>query len=204
MAKIQGSQVEGVRKLYTDELYSAQEIANALSVSLDAVYYCLRKYDIPRRTASENSRINFERKPLSFNLKQKLTKKDERLKLTGCLLYWCEGYKTEKSKVVDFANSDTHMVLLFLRFLRIVCGVSEKRLRVLLYCHEENRIREHINYWSNKLNIPVEQFTKPYVMKSSKLVKSHKMPYGLVHIRYGDKKLLSQILQWIDEYKLHI
>ena len=27
------------------------------------------------------------------------------------------------------------------------------------------------------------------------------MPYGLVHIRYADKKLLTVIKKWIEEYK---
>ena len=31
--------------------------------------------------------------------------------------------------------------------------------------------------------------------------KENKMPYGLVHIRYNDKKLLFLVKQWIKEYK---
>ena len=31
--------------------------------------------------------------------------------------------------------------------------------------------------------------------------KKLKMPYGLVHIRYSDKKLLLLIKKWIDDYK---
>jgi len=44
--------------------------------------------------------------------------------------------------------------------------------------------------------VPVQQFTKPYVRKDYKIEKIDKMPYGLVHIRYADKKLYLQIEKW--------
>jgi hypothetical protein len=204
MATIPSTKIALVRKLYDSEKLSAREISEQLEVSLDAVYYILRKHNIRRRTPAENNALLFARKPLSYSVKSRLSSQDEQLKLTGCLLYWCEGYKTEKSHTVDFANSDINMVTLFLRFLRTICGVDESRLRVFLYCHESNRQQALIAFWSNQLHIPATQFTKPYVMKRSSLEKNSKMPYGLVHVRYADKKLLRQILTWIDEYKLKI
>ena len=35
----------------------------------------------------------------------------------------------------------------------------------------------------------------------SQVDKIGKMPYGLVHIRYADKKLLNLLRQWIEETK---
>jgi len=201
MGTIPHNQLELVRKLYLEEKLSALEIGQHLHVPLDAVYYFLRRHRIPRRNSSENSKIRFEKKPSSFNIKEVLNIDEERLKLSGVLLYWCEGYKTQKSSGVDFANSDLHMVLLFLRFLREVCRVDETRIKVLLYCHDESAIEKLVHYWSDNLSIPKGQFTKPYVMQSHNLEKKEKMPYGLVHIRYYDKKLLWQILEWIEEYK---
>jgi hypothetical protein len=201
MSTLQTGQYQLVRKLYLDDQFSAREISEALEVSLDAVYYFLRKYKIPRRDGSENRKAGFRRKPASFKVKEELTKEEELLRLSGCLLYWCEGYKTEKSSGVDFANSDLKMVTIFLRFLRDICMVDEARIRVLLYCHDKDKTVKLTDYWSEKLLIPKHQFTKPYVMKVHNLEKKDKMPYGLVHIRYYDKKLLMQILEWIEEIK---
>jgi hypothetical protein len=201
MGTIHENQLERVKKLYLGEKLSAKEIAQHLHVQLDAVYYFLRRHRVPRRSGSESSRIKFDKKASSYDIKKVLTVDEERLRLSAVLLYWCEGYKTEKSSGVDFANSDLHMVLLFLRFLREVCRVDETRIKVLLYCHDESAIEKLVHYWSDNLYIPKGQFTKPYVMQSHNLEKKHKMPYGLVHIRYYDKKLLWQILEWIEEYK---
>src|SRR3989344_1270741 len=91
------------------------------------------------------------------------------------------------------------MIKIFMKFLRQVCGISEKKLRVFMYCYSDQGIENLMKFWHNVTNIPLNQFTKPYVKKSFK-ENSKKMEYGLVHIRYADKKLLIQIENWIKEY----
>jgi len=90
---------------------------------------------------------------------------------------------------------------MFLRFLREICGITEKKLRVYLYCYENQSPKNLISFWSKETKILKTQFTKPYVRKDFRLDKIDKMPYGLVHIRYADKKLRRLILSWIEEYK---
>ena len=48
--------------------------------------------------------------------------------------------------------------------------------------------------------ISLNQFIKPYIREDFKVDKIDKMKYGLVHIRYSDKKLFLQIKKWTDEY----
>lgn len=116
------------------------------------------------------------------------------------MLYWGEGSKWDGEVTVDFANSDEKMIKLFLVFLRKVCGVREKKLRVFAYFYANQKINKNINYWSKVTRIPKNQFTKPYIRKDFKESKKDKMPHGLIHIRYADKKLLNVIRNWIDEY----
>lgn len=201
MAIVSKKEAQKIQVLYCSEKLSARQIADKLGYSLEAVYYAMRKYGIKRRKPAENSKIQFERKPLSFKVRSRLSKKDTELKLAGVMLYWSEGYKTEKSYGIDFANSDITMLKLFISFLRVICGVDEKRLRIFLYCHTSVGQKKLVDFWSEQLNVPVAQFTKPYVRKDYRVDKSNKMPYGLVHIRYADKKLLALILSWIEEYK---
>ena len=190
-----------VKRLYEKKQYSAREIALHLDVSIDAVYAFLRKHKIPRRTLVEQRRSLFARKELSFKIRSRLSENDRLLKTIGVVLYWGEGFKAERAAGVDFANSDAEMVVVFIKFLRRICGVDEKRLRVLLYCYANQDVPSLVQFWSKTTDIPHAQFTKPYVRKDFRLGKEGKMPHGLVHIRYCDKKLLNLLREWIKEYK---
>ena len=176
-----------------------REVSEYFNVSIDTVTYILRKMNVPRRSFTEANQIKFAQKPLSFKLREPLSTREEKIKIAGVLLYWAEGYKTNLSKSVDFANSDPEMILAFLNFLRIICGVDEKRLRVYLYCHDADRQEQRMEYWSIVTKIPLVQFTKPYIAKSIAFLNT--MPNGLIHIRYSDKKLLNLIRLWIQEFK---
>ncbi len=201
MGTIDDAQLAKVKSLYYEDLMSMKKVAESLCVSLDAVVYFMRRHNLKRRTKHEDGILRFKNKPLSFSLKENLSVSEETLKTIGTVLYWGEGYKTEKSGGIDLANSDLSMILTFLLFLRGICGIDESRLRVLLYCHPNQDQEKLINFWSEKMKIPKEQFTKPYVRKDSKYDSIRTMPYGLVHIRYADKKLLAVIKEWIEEHK---
>jgi hypothetical protein len=54
----------------------------------------------------------------------------------GCMLYWAEGAKSRN--FVASANSDPHMMTLFLRFLRDCYGVTDDRVALAVNCHVNN------------------------------------------------------------------
>ncbi len=198
-AALSPKQQEEAACLYRSGL-SAQQVADRFKVSLDATYYALRRLRVKRRTAKETNRIRFEAKPLSYNLKEKLTKAEERLKFAAIMLYWAEGYKVGRN-TIDFANSDPQMALIFKRFLSQICRVDEKRIRGHIYCYEGQDVSEITRYWSRLLSVPEKQFTKPYIKKAATPgSRGPRMLHGLVHIVYCDTKLLRQILKWIEEY----
>ncbi len=113
-------------------------------------------------------------------------------------MYWCEGSKRGDGKTVDFANSDPTLIILFLKFLRSLLHVQEKKLRCYLYCFANQDTDNLIDYWSSLIEIRKDQFTKPYVRGVYNPSKEGRMPYGLLHIRYADKKLLSFIKNYIN------
>ncbi len=201
MATINKKSIEKVRKLYYDEQLSIQDVANKLRVSIDAVFYCMRKNGFKRRKIYESNAIRYEKSNPSFSLKKVNSEKLKILKVIGIMLYWGEGHKSKTAKIIDFANSDKDMIKLFLKFLRNVCGIDEKKLRVYSYFYSNQNINKNINYWSKLTKISKKQFTKPYIRKDFREDKKDKMLYGLIHIRYGDKKLLRLMKKWIEEYK---
>lgn len=189
-------------KLYNSGL-SAQQIAMHFNVGLDATFYALKRQKIPRRTSAESNRLRFESEPSTYFIKENLTPEEEEIKLAAIMLYWAEGYKVG-GNCIDFANSDPEMALLFRVFLRRICNVDESKLRCALYCYEGQDIEAIIEFWSNLLEIPKEQFTKPYIKKGNPGVRGPRMTHGLVHVRYCDTKLLRQLLAWIEEYSIKV
>ena len=193
-----------IKKLYRKEKLSASEVAKKLKITTWTVLGFMARNNIPRRTFKEANRICFENKPLTFLIKKNLSAQEKELKMAGVLIYWAEGAKFKgmdgKPCTVDLANSDPRMVSLFLRFLREICGINEDKLGVQLYCYANQDVDFLKNYWYKVTKIPLKKFIKPYVRKDFLPEKIGKMKYGLVHIRYADKKLLRQINEWIKDY----
>ncbi len=186
-------------KLYLAGLPMSQ-VAERLVVSLDAITYVLRKSNIARRTQSEASKLSFDSKPVTYKINKLSSEKDRILESIGATLYWGEGYKSHKASGIDFANSDPEMVFIFLSFLRKRYSPEEKRIKILLYCYADQDIPQLITFWSKLLKIPKAQFTKPYIRQNYR-VEGRKMKYGMVHIRYSDKKMLIDLLNLIESYK---
>lgn len=184
-----------IKRMY-EKAFSAPFIAKTLNLPLHSIYYSLKNQNVLRRTTAEQNKIRFENKPLSYKIKPNLTQHEKALKIAALMLYYGEGAKTQQT--VDFANSDPAALALFLKFMLNICGVDKNRLRFYLYCFRGQNASKLIRFWSNKLNAPVDQFTKPYI-RPDRTDLSRTMPFGVLHIRYSDKKLLEQILFFIKE-----
>jgi predicted DNA-binding protein YlxM (UPF0122 family) len=191
--------VEKIKAFYYKDLLSMSEVAKKLGVSIDSVVYLMRKNNLKRRSFTESNKIVFQNKPLSFSVKNNKTQKNRELEIAGLMLYWAEGYKSEKGASVDFANSDPRMIKVFISFLRSVYRLDENRLRVSLYCYSNQKISSLVDFWSELTNIPKNQFTKPYVRKDFR-ENGRVMKYGLVHIRYSDKKMLIDLMKKMSYY----
>lgn len=183
------------------ELYRSGQpmriVANHYGVSIDVIVYVLRKSNIPRRSFTEANRLRFETAPPSFSIQPKPSKE---LEMLGTMLYWAEGYKQPKASGVDFANSDPDMAFVFLKFLRSRYVLDEKRLHFSLYYYSDQDLSGVIRFWCKKLEVSSSQFKNHY-MKKDPQTNKRKMPYGVIHIRYNDKKLLRDVISLIESYK---
>lgn len=186
-----------VRRLYWEEKLSITEIANKFEVSYEVIYNLMKRNNIPRRSRSESNYATNKYKP-QFKIKKNLSVEEEKLRIAGIMLYWAEGSKN--GHMIDFTNSDPAMIKLFLEFLRKICGVKDKRLRIYLYAYSYQNIDKLKKYWSKITKVPLEQFTKPYIRKSNPNLSGRKLDNGLVHVRYSDKRLYDSIINWISEY----
>lgn len=176
------------------------EVAKKLGISIDAVVYMMRKNNLPRRNLRDANIALFNSKKASFSRRKIKSIKGRELKVAGAMLYWAEGYKSDKSSGVDFANSDVEMVAVFMKFMRSVYKLDESRFRILLYCYSNQDVNLLKQYWSKVTRIPLNQFSKPYVRKDFRK-NGRIMKHGMVHIRYSDKKLLIDLKRILREYK---
>ena len=78
----------------------------------------------------------------------------DRLHLAGCLLYWAEGTKTRNT--VELANSDIHLIHLFLRFLGGCFEIGPGQLAFSLHVYTGNglSIEEIEARWLIQLALP--------------------------------------------------
>ncbi len=186
--------IDQVKKLYYTNGLSAKEVGNRLGKTVWQIIKFMKKHGLKRRLISETQRLQFNRKPLSYNRRRNLAWNETELHIAGVMLYWAEGSKLGKY-VVDFANSDKEMAIIFLSMLRKIYSVDEKKLRIFLYCYANQKPDYLIQYWSKLLNVPKTQFSKPYIRLDFDRRKITRMRFGLVHIRYADMRLLKEIKQ---------
>ncbi len=194
--------IDRILKMYNSG-FSAQEIGDRLGRTVWQVYRIMKRHSFPRRKSSETRNIKFRKSPLSFSIRENLSLEDKQLWTSGLMLYWAEGSKAGKH-VVDFANSNTSMILIFLKMLRNIYQITEDRLRIYIYCYSNQDTGKIINYWSTLTQISKDKFTKPYIRTDYDLEKSDRMPHGLIHIRYADMRLLEKIKADIDKISFDI
>lgn len=111
-------------------------------------------------------------------------------KVCAALLFWCEGAKRLSN--MAFTNSDPEMIALYLKALRKGFEIDEKKLSVQLHLHEYHDIEKQIAYWSRIMDIPVNQFNKPYIKPHTGKRKREGYP-GCVSLRYGEARLARKL-----------
>lgn len=181
-----------LRKLYCERRYSMMEVAKELNITHAKVWYWLKKFNIPRRSWKESSYIkqNFDGDP--FQICESIGLEKRELFIAGLLLYWAEGTKGKHS--LQIANLDHRMLAIFLRFLREICQIQERRLFLYVRVYKDFSLQDAKDYWVKFLNIaPDRVFVYPHTDKRS--IKNRQWsPYGLATLEFHNIKLK----QWVD------
>lgn len=177
------------------------QVADKLHISATSVQTYLIRENIKRRSISDgvNSSYFTRFHKQAYKLKDNLTDKQNQLKVAGIMLYWGEGTKGNGS--VRFANSDPDMIKLFLVFLRTVCGIHEDRLTALIHYYPDQDIVDLRKFWISITHIHEKRFNREYMHIGKTGTYKKKSVYGTLALSYCDKKLLNQLVSWIDEYR---
>src|SRR5690606_19534161 len=115
------------------------------------------------------------------------------------MLYWAEGAKARNG--IYFANSDPHMMVLFIRFLREELDVLDADIKLLIHCHSHDPLEiariEH--YWLDLLQLPPAALSKTQIKKGSDTRKNI-IKNGICSIRVYKTELTHHIYGAIQEY----
>lgn len=102
------------------------EIAEALNCSVNKVVYWMNRHAIPRRHRDEASYVKHNPEGDPFKIKNLETDEERALFHLGVGLYIGEGTKSRHR--VSISNTDPQVIRAFLRFLRQICQVEEKKI----------------------------------------------------------------------------
>jgi uncharacterized protein Usg len=163
------------------------------------------------RGSAEKKRLRIEKENKiirkSFSEIDKLS--DRENFLCGVMLYWAEGSKQKETNVsvgVEFSNSDPNMLQFYLYWLHKYLSIADEDIILDIYIHEnfEKEKDMFVQYWSNKLNLPVHKFNKVYFKKNiikTKRKNIEKNYHG--QIKIGVKRstdLNRKITGWIEGF----
>jgi hypothetical protein len=190
-----------VVRSYTDEKLSEMQTAVRYGISANRVRRILDKYCVQRRSIRDAivhlNVTKYGKRP--FVLKTDLSEEERIIKTIGVMLYWGEG--TKRGGTATLSNSDPAMICVYLVFLRRICGIDEKRLRVGVHYYDDHDPRRLVAFWSKKTGIPISQFDRPFLHRAGKGSYKTKSQYGTVSVRYSDTRLLGLLNGWIREYQ---
>ncbi len=126
------------------------------------------------------------------------------LSLLGASLYLCEGTKERtlrrggKVFAVEFTNTDSRTIKMFLRFLREIIEADESRIKAELFIYSDLNESYLKKYWSNETKIPLERFQKTIIFGQKTNV-FRPSQFGTIKIRYSHKEHFLKIKKMIDD-----
>ncbi|OGH66485.1 MAG: hypothetical protein A3J66_04345 [Candidatus Magasanikbacteria bacterium RIFCSPHIGHO2_02_FULL_47_14] len=116
--------------------------------------------------------------------------------LSGVMLYWAEGDKSEETEDVKFSNSSPDMIRLMVRWFVKYCKVPKEKLRIALHIHELHNRRKIEKYWSDITGIPLSQFHKTQIKPTSLGHRKNRLYNGTCCIRVSNKTIFRKIQGW--------
>ena len=147
---------ETLEQLYCSRKLSMVDVANALCITPATVRYWMARHKLIRRSRSESVYVKLNPNGDPFKIKENLTNKDRDLLLIGLMLYWAEGSR-RNPHVVQLANLDSRLLSIFVKFLKIICGVRQDKICLTVQLFRTFDKEKAKLFWSKELSILPEK-----------------------------------------------
>jgi hypothetical protein len=173
---------------------SYSQIRSIVKVSKSTLSLWLKNYPLSKERIKElrafsEQRIERFRETMRQKREKRLTEtyqtqkqlilplSNRELFIAGLLLYWGEGTKG-KLHGLSVSNSDPSVIRFFIYWLKKSLAIPKKKIRILLHLYNDMDINNELNYWSKTLRIPLRQFNRSYIKKTSSTRINHKGGFG--------------------------
>lgn len=170
-----------------------------LPLSVEQIEILSKNKEKSKELGREKFRATFQNKRL-MRLKEVYKKQrtnllplsQKELFLSGLFLYWGEGEKTHG--IISISNTDPRVIKFAIFWMVESLNIPEEKIKVQLHLYKDMNIEETINFWSTSLNIPKEQFYKPYIKKTNREGLTYKsFGHGTCKIIYSSVDLSEKI-----------
>lgn len=116
------------------------------------------------------------------------------LLIFGIMLYWAEGFNSDKGQNVVFTNTDPAMVKIMMRFFREIFLVDKSKMKVMVRIGEKGNAKKAEKYWSKVTDLPINRFQNPEILKLKENSKSlERYPNGMCRLSVYDVKVRRKI-----------
>lgn len=200
---------------------SYSQIKKELQVSKSSLSLWLRNYPLTEERLRELR--DFNEKRIEKFRNTMWAKKEERLKqvyeterkhllpltekellIAGLFLYWGEGAKTGAA-TVSLSNTNPKVVKFFLYWLTKILKIPKRKITARLHIYSDMDLQKTLRFWSKELNLPLSQFKRPYVKKSTLNGLTYRgYGHGTCNLFVYGRSLIEKVLMGIeaiaDEY----
>ena len=122
---------------------------------------------------------------------------DKELLVAGLFLYLGEGSKQNPAHIL-ISNTDPNIVKFTLYWYTKILKIPKDRVKVNLQLYKDMDVKKEVNYWSKLLGIPIVNFWKPYIKKSTtKHIDHSGFKHGTCGLYYGSVPLHDKIMMGI-------
>ncbi len=190
-----------LQDLYEKEKLSVSVIAKRLGCSQNKVNYWLKKYGINKRSISEAIYLKNNPKGDPFLFNQPKNVSSYFIYGLGLGLFWGEGNKKDRHSV-RLGNSDPKLIRYFIKFLKEIYNIDERRLRFGIQVFNDVSSHEALLFWSKELSVDKSQFQK-VVITPTRGTGSYKKKskHGVLTVYFYNKKLRDTIMGAIEGLK---
>jgi DNA-binding transcriptional MerR regulator len=177
---------------------SYSQIKRILKLSKSTLSLWLRNYPLPEERIRELQQQGWKRSEAAIERFRNTMrqKREKRLKeiyeaqkkkflplnnreffMLGLGLYWGEGTKCRRDGL-SISNTDPSIIKFFIYWLNKCLDIPKKKMKVGLHLYSDMNIDKEMKFWSETLKIPISQFIRPYIKKTSREKINHKGGFG--------------------------
>ena len=159
----------------------------------------MARYDHKIRIEKLNNIRGNNLKKLYVQAKEEAISDFEKLKyhplfIAGVMLYWGEGDKASTHRVA-LTNTDPKMIKLFTIFLKDLCGIDKKRIKIWLLLYPDLKEEECKKYWQKYAGLEDFVFNKSIVINGKH--KTKRLHHGVCTVVVSSRYLKEKMIIWL-------